>query len=320
MNTSNQPSADQEETDPASENNSSSEEVDQAEVISEEETSNYINTLVKPVGVWKIVLLATLSILLIGSVILNVSFFGLSEIHPSSDLSVTAWVLVSVFGLISVISLSAIFWMYYVRTLLLKDGPALVPEKWGSVLAELTKTIFQTNQQAASMLEGVVRESMNQSEKSESLLNSFLVLQEALDSRDREIERLKKGYDAKIFKKFLNRFIRVDRALVDIGAEAKDEAGVKNFRYLNRLMEDALDECGVERYTPELGADYRSIGNGVADEPTVIAAEDAESDFSIAAVESEGYVIQGEEGTQVIIPAKVAIYRFNHDTEQEGDQ
>ena len=54
-------------------------------------------------------------------------------------------------------------------------------------------------------------------------MESFTVLQTTLDSRDKEIQRLKKGYDSEIFRKFLGRFIRVDKALCEELYSAKTE-------------------------------------------------------------------------------------------------
>ena len=59
-----------------------------------------------------------------------------------------------------------------------------------------------------------VRDSLN------SILESFSTLQDSLTLKDKEIERLRKGYDAEIFKRFLLRFIRAKQAADDLMNES----------------------------------------------------------------------------------------------------
>jgi hypothetical protein len=212
--------------------------------------------------------------------------------------------------LISVLATASAFWMYYVKSVMLKDGPALVPEKWGRSIDALALATRDMQASSSSGLNKVLHQSNHQSAQADALMKSFLTLQSALDSRDKEIARLKKGYDAVIIKRFLNRFIRVDRALLEIVNERPEDDNAKVMRYLNRLMEDALDECGVERFLPEIGSDFREARESVGEEPRILNTERIDLDFTVASVDSAGYVIRGEENLQVIVPAKVSIYRI----------
>ncbi len=257
----------------------------------------------------KIVALSTLCALII-ALILYLLF--------DSENSSIPWGLVIGLIVITSISLVISFWTYYIRSIYIKDGPALVPEKWGAIIGELIKSSKISHAQFQKALEKVQNSSEEQSKKSNNLLESFLTLQNALNTKDEEISRLKKGYDAKIFKRFLMRFIRVDRSLREMSQESESEKESKNYKYLSRIMQDALDECGVNKFTPEIDSDYRDAGPQIADDPIVLPTDDELQDFKIASVKSVGYVLEGEGDVEVIIPSKVSIFRF--DSNSEGDE
>ncbi len=246
--------------------------------------------------------------LLFASLFLNISYILESETDTTKQ-STTHWFLV--FGLVCITAISLIisFWNYHIRSLYLKDGPAMVPERWGQILSELIDVWKLQHTQSQSSLSRVHKDSEEQTKKSNDLLESFLTLQEALTLRDEEISRLKKGYDSKIFKRFLMRFVRVDRSLREMEGEFSGDEHKKNYKYLVRLMQDALEECGVEKFIPEIGTDYRDAGPQIADDPAVIETEDKDKDFKISDVESVGYILVGEGQTEVVIPSRVSIFR-----------
>lgn len=285
-------------------------------VLPEEPDSvNVPRSLSAPVSLIKVLCLAFLAAAFVVLIFLNMSYFTLSEIPVSQNTSGIYLILVVLSLIVTGISISVSFWMYYVRSIYLKDGPALVPERWGKILTKLTDVTAYANLQTTKSLSSLLQESDLQSKKSDSLLKSFLTLQEAISIRDKEIERLKQGHDTKVFKKFLMRFVRVSRALRDIYEESIGTDQESKFKYLLRLIEDALEECGVELYAPTLGKDYRDVGPEIADDPKIISTSDPLKDYTIASVEISGFVINGEGELQVIVPAKVSIYRFEQNPE-----
>jgi len=189
------------------------------------------------------------------------------------------------------------------------QGPALVPEKWGVVIAESSHVTEKSIAHTSETFDAIKRASINQLDKTEVLLESFLTLQQIISNRDSEIARLKKGHDAKIFKRFVARFIKVSLALEEIYEEEKDSEQAKNYKYLCRLIQSALEECGIEQMIPEINSDFRQLGAEVDDDPDFIETDDESLDFTIATVESPGYVIEGEGDREIFIPAKVKIFR-----------
>ena len=233
------------------------------------------------------------------------------EGRDSSPNGTFHWILIIGLVTVTTISLVVSFWTYYIRSIYIKDGTAIVPEKWGSIIGELIESWKIHHSKSQISLAKVQQSSEDQSKKSNDLLESFLTLQDALNSRDEEIARLKKGYDAKIFKRFLLRFIRVDRSLREMEEEFDNQKHRKNYKFLSRIMQDALEESGVEQFTPEIGSDYRDAGPQIADDPTVLHIDDESQDFRIAEVESVGYILEGEGEMEVVVPSNVTIFRFN---------
>ena len=168
--------------------------VEESEVPVEEESDPEESAPIpnpKPVPVLAIIGIALLVAVFLVSLILNVSL--LSKPDQSNAVSTFNWVVVISSFLIAGLGLGISFWMYYARTVYLKNGPALVPERWGHILAELGHVTNQANMNTVESLSAVLKASNYQTEKSESLLESFLTLQQAISTRDDEISRLKKG-------------------------------------------------------------------------------------------------------------------------------
>lgn len=139
----------------------------------------------------------------------------------------------------------------------------------------------------------------------EQLFETTVSLQTALDYRDTEIERLKQGYDAHLTRRFISRFLQVKLAIAD--AEASASADTDTLRQIGRLMDDALDECGVEEFRPKINEDYRTA-LGVADNPQIVQSHDQNQNFKIESVLESGFRLKTSGILTVIVPAKVRIY------------
>lgn len=155
-------------------------------------------------------------------------------------------------------------------------------------------------QRLANLQTAASEQSLRLAELSETTMK----LQGALDERDQEVRRLKKGYDAEIFRRFLRRFIRVDQALADMSNDR--DAGAVDVAQLRKMFQDALDECGVEQFEPEIGADYRTAP-GISDNPKVVPAQRPEDTFRIAEVIDPGYRLRGD-SKEIVLPARVKIF------------
>tara|TARA_R110002072_G_C7963504_1_gene534099 strand:+ start:431 stop:1000 length:570 start_codon:yes stop_codon:yes gene_type:complete len=182
----------------------------------------------------------------------------------------------------------------------------VVPEEWAKYLRYVGDSLKTINDQFATRMESVARETRENSERIGGMTETYLELHSALDDRDAEIKRLKAGYDAEIFRKYIRRFVSIEREVDEFMAE---DSEIKSMQYLKRLFADAFDECGVSRFAPAVGEDYRAAW-GVADHPEKVQTEELEKDFQVAEVVEEGYQLSNENGRSLIVEAKVNVYHY----------
>ena len=138
-----------------------------------------------------------------------------------------------------------------------------------------------------------------------TMRNIFTALRDTLTEKDEQIRRFKQSYDAHTFRKFLTRFIRADLAANDFLQDRNTRS--KSLDVIKRLLEDALDECGVETFSPAIGEDYRRV-EGVADNPKKTASNNATDHYKIAEVIEQGYRMKTLDGYETVYPAKVRIF------------
>lgn len=213
----------------------------------------------------------------------------------------------AVMALTTIISVSVSFYLYKWRKILLSKPNALVPEEWGKYLEKVGSAVSGQADVLKSHLGAIASSTVESTDKIANMTETFMALQGALDKRDAEINRLKRGYDAEIFRKFISRFIRIDQAIDDFLRDGEVDLKLKQ---LKRLFEDAFDECGVESFNPQIGEDYRSA-EGIADNPKKVKTEKAEEEFMIAEVIESGYKLRAGEQYEFIVPAKVRIFALN---------
>jgi hypothetical protein len=215
-------------------------------------------------------------------------------------------VVLLILSITTLFSTAISFFLYRWRKILLSSPQLLVPEELGKYLQALEKSI---NVQEKQITKDVRELSLRASESTDKITNmteTFMSLQKALDDKDELIRRLMKGYDTEIFRKFLIRFIRIDQAIDDYIRFG--DADAETLKQLKRLFEDALDECGVESFEPQVGGDYRKE-DGLADHPKTLSTDDPNQDFKVAEVVELGYRLRVMDEYETIKPAKVSIYR-----------
>jgi molecular chaperone GrpE (heat shock protein) len=196
--------------------------------------------------------------------------------------------------------------LYRWRKISLSKPDTLVPKEWEKVLNQVSLTVKQNQLQsidARSKSQYLHEEVYKNSEKT---LEAFMSLHKAMDEKDKEIERLKQGYDSYIYKKFLKRFLKTYIAAKDMLEEDPTNASLKETQ---DMLSDALQECDVEEFEPRIGDDVRHA-KGIADGPRIIDTADLAKDFAIAEIIDHGYWVRGDTTTLVILEAKVKIYRM----------
>lgn len=220
------------------------------------------------------------------------------------------WLYITIFilSITTIISVIISFYLYKWRKILLSTPELLVPEEWGKCLNKVSNSVDQLNNDQTKIIQKIIETSQSNTEKLQNMIETYMILQKTLDEKDNEIKRLKKGYDTEIIKKFLYRFIKIDQSISGF-IEDKD-FGPESMDIVQRFLEDALAECGVEKFIPTVGDDVRNL-DGISENSKKITTEIEEDNFKITEIISEGYRLTAGDKFHYIVPAKVkvAIYK-----------
>ena len=178
-----------------------------------------------------------------------------------------------------------------------------------SLIASLQDQLSKIQESVAGTQELLTHQSAPGALEQEPADDIVRKMRSALDERDKEIRRFKRGYDVEVYRKFLTKFARLDQAFAYF--EAQEQITADNLVSLRRLLANALEDCGVEPFAPMVGADYRTAF-GVSDHPKVIDTKNPGDDFVIAEVLEMGYQVRGtsQARLEVLIPARVAVFRY----------
>lgn len=230
-----------------------------------------------------------------------------SSLVTQSDDSTIYPILLLVLSATTLLSISISFYLYKWRKILLTNENMVVPEEWAKYLNSVGENLKKMGMDSSKAINQLAKNSQEQTNKVELMTQTYMELQHALDQKDKEIAKLKAGYDSEIYKKFLNRFIRIEQSLSEF---LEDEPENSALQFLQRLFDDALAECSVSKFSPEVGDNYRSAF-GVSDTPKKVETEDKNKDFQIAEVLESGYQLRNGDSYSVVLPAKVKIYVAN---------
>jgi hypothetical protein len=221
------------------------------------------------------------------------------------------WLAVITMAFATAISVTISFYLYRWRRIIISDHALLVPESLISEIRSLDssleshqKSVTEMARATSSGYEKIAERISHSAQTAAQVLDASTTWQRALDERDREIQRLRAGYDTELFRRFIVRFVSVKNAAEILQSE--NDIGPKSLKQINRLLDDAFDECGLERFHPEIGEDYRAA-KGVADNPTQIPTDRPEDAFRIEKIISAGYRSRSGEQYAVIVPAEVSI-------------
>jgi len=221
-----------------------------------------------------------------------------------SMLPISIYAIASSLALVLAVLLSV--HLYRWRKIFLSKPDSLVPKEWEKVLNQVAQTVEKNQLQTK---EAISRSESLQTlvfKKSEQTLEAFMSLHKVLEEKDKEIERLKHGYDSYVYKKFLKRFLKANIATTEMLEENPEDDQLK---IVQSLLTDALQECDVEEFEPIIGSDYRDA-QGVADGPKIIETVDLGKDFTIAEIIDPGYQVRSATTPMILLEAKVTIYRM----------
>lgn len=227
--------------------------------------------------------------------------------QDSQPLSPLFWI--ALITSLSTILLSAItVYLYLWRVRISSDLNIFVPEeqiKRSDIQIEQLKELRRLLPEMAKLIDDRSSKTIR---KTGDIEETLLRFQTALDSKDKEISRLKEGYDLKLYKSFIGSFFRLYKSL----ERAKDETQLSQADVENLLvlMENAFENAGVEFFIPPEGLNYRDNNHLFKSQPREVETNDSSKDFLVEKIIAPGLrSIQDEE--VVIIPAEVTVYKYN---------
>jgi hypothetical protein len=239
----------------------------------------------------------------------------MESIHPTSDRALVFAVIA--LSIATLVSVATAFYLYRWRRIILAKPYLLSPEHLAAQVLALEDRVAETARAHAgdtARLEAASREAQSALER---MVQTHMALQPKLDEKDREIQKLRNGLEASLFKRFVRRFVRADLSLTE--RIKSGSAGTDSLQAVSALLEDALAESGVERFLPPTGIDYRHA-EGVADNPELIPTADETKAFIIAEVRRPGYRFMEGAGDRIVIPAEVTVYEFKQTATQESGE
>ena len=217
----------------------------------------------------------------------------------SSESNHTAHHIILFFSLIlSLVCVIITYLVYRWKRILIEGKPnALVPEEWKKSLDDYKSALIGLRDVVISL------QKSNQEQKEISM-----AMQKNMDEKDELIDRYRKGYDSKIIKKFIERFLRVK--LITEELKSEDKLTKDDIVNIDELLQDAIEDCDIETFSPPLGSDYRKMGSEVSDKVIVEKTNDESKNFQIIDIIKHGYKFRGKKG-EIIRPSQVKILKYN---------
>ena len=142
------------------------------------------------------------------------------------------------------------------------------------------------------------------------IYDSFSALQQSLDQKDGEIERLKKGYDLQIIKKYIVKMIRILDLCDSIIKEPKVlDATKKEVNFILDSLENLLEDSGIEKYAIDKGVSTKSgkFGFPPANEWVQVITDKNDQILTVKETIKDGYYINAEV-KEVLKFAKIEVY------------
>ena len=146
--------------------------------------------------------------------------------------------------LVAMLSIVISFYLYRWRIRISDELSLFVPEEQIKRLDQQLRDLDLLKKflpQLANLVSSTTEQSLA---KSSDVEEGLLRFQDALKEKDKEISRLKKGYDASIYSKFLGNFYRIYKATLKSKANGSGEE--KDWDVLIALFDNAFENAGAQ--------------------------------------------------------------------------
>lgn len=231
---------------------------------------------------------------------------------PQSKLHTPFFVaLLSMLGVSQLGSILLIMYLFKMRQYTPSGQVSVVPEELLKSLSDQSGAFRKNSQYIFEYIKRIITDREKTDNDIVELQKSFSVFQDSLNKKDKEIERLKKGYDTAVYVRFLKRFIKF---YVELKKEADAPENQENAVVLNDMLElfgDALIECDLQIKWPDVMASIEDYNHIISAKRKVLQTDNPELHDKIAHVLMPAFIL----GDEVLREANVVIYSYNKERE-----
>ena len=195
------------------------------------------------------------------------------------------------------------------------QGLLVLPSAEGDKLLSgihLVARALGQHDQSLSKFGSSIGSSYNELTKGYRVLHEeFSILRGQLDEKDKEIRRLRLGYESHVKKNLLSQIVNLVRILdQDTAHFSPASPGASTIAALRGVLEDILKQSGVHRFEPAVGERVTALNNRVdLQSARRVSTESPDKRGTVAGIDAPGYVIAAPDGTEeLLVPAKVAFF------------
>lgn len=240
---------------------------------------------------------------------------GESFVISSSKIHTLMVVMTLVSVLVAGASSFVAYKFYYWRRTIDTTG-SLTPESWGEYLKSVGNVIQVSSKDVGvavhdniSTMQKVHKAALENtsqiSKETNEIKEMLLTFQSSLDEKDREISRLREGYDFQILKNMLIQLATLHSQFLELGWKNPDNKLMFNCEILIR---DLMENAGVEIGAPkkgELFSDYPDLVEVVGHTSSNGAGTEK---GQISTAHSNYYIFEGPASRAVLKKAKITYY------------
>ena len=195
-----------------------------------------------------------------------------------------------------------------------ENGLLVFPEAYHDELSRLSESVASHLAHGRQNIEEVKKNAeqlaRSISEAQKQTIDVISTFHEELSTKNHELERFRNGYDAYLLDGLITKLARIRGFFVD---ELKDADGecTRLLGDLLRLVDNALEGSGVERFEPAIGSLFTEA-SGVDSRHRIVDTHDKSLHGRIARIDMPGLRVASTlPGTRPPIrEANVAVYRF----------
>mgnify|MGYP001166854904 CR=1 FL=1 len=175
--------------------------------------------------------------------------------------------------------------------------PESLLDKFDDLNEKFNNISLETKKDANSHKELHKKVADHVAQRYDEIFESFAALQKNLDLKDKEIERLKKGYDMQVLKKYISRLISISDICSDITGDPKVSEETKNeVNFVADSIFNLIEELGVKKISIQQGASTKSETFGIppANEWETKETNEKDKYFTVEKTIKEGFYIDSE--------------------------